>query len=422
MGTAVLESESERLSTWAEERVSQVMGVVNAATAELVSVLAEVLRTEAWAVDGIRSPEHWVAWRCGVSASRARALVAMARRLGSLPEVAAAFTAGALTEDSVKVVVARTPPERDGEVADLAAVMTVSQLTRTLRSLPAPEDAPEDVGSDTGTGTDTVDLFCHDGGLSLRAELVPERAMVVRKALEAARDAVFRAAHPDADDNARPAGVTWADALERMAIAALESLDPAGGTGRPASERYQVIVHVERSALGGGLVAHPHLGPALSAAARRRLTCDSDLRWVLEDEGRPLAWGRRVRTIPAVLRALIEDRDRACRFPGCAQARWLEVHHLVHVEDGGETLPENLACLCPRHHAEHHQGRIAITGDPTRPDGLAFTDHRGRPIHAPPATPPDGAPAEAARTLGLRTAPYVPATGERFDGRWFAWN
>lgn len=391
--------ESEQAAATADRRIAELMGVINAATAELVSVIREVLDTDAWCGAGLRSPAQWVAWRAGVSPARAAALVRMARRVEELPTVAAAFAEGRLSEDSVKLVTTRVPAERDAEVAELAQVMTVPQLTRVLRSLPRQEteQAAVDVEPDVAFGHDD------DGRWSLRASrLAAERGALVAKALHAARDAAFRSGS---------SGVTWAEALERMALAALEALDPARGGGRAASERYQVVVHV---GAGDDPAAHLHLGPALSASARRRITCDATLRWALEEEGRTVAWGRKRRTIPFPLRVAMEDRDRGCRVPGCTQARWLEVHHLKHVEDGGETVPENLLCLCGRHHDDHHQGRLSISGDPTRPDGLLFSDRWGRDM----SRPPPERPAAPAQIAGSWSAP----SGESFDGRWFAWN
>ena len=146
------------------------------------------------------------------------------------------------------------------------------------------------------------------------------------------------------------------------------------------------------------------------------------MRWVLEDEGRPVSWGRKRRSVDPVLRRLIEDRDRACRVPWCTQTRWLETHHLLHVEDGGETMPENLVGLCPRDHDLHHRGLLGIRGDPTRPDGLVFTDRHGRVITAAPQpVAPGRPPAEAAHDLGIDTGTWEPPTGERFDPHWFEW-
>lgn len=127
-----------------------------------------------------------------------------------------------------------------------------------------------------------------------------------------------------------------------------------------------------------------------------------------------MAWGRSRRTVDSVLRRLIEDRDRGCRVPGCTQVRWTEVHHIVHVEDGGETVRGNLACLCSRRHDDHHRGLLGIAGDPTRPHGLLFTDRWGYRIEPPPPKPPDGS--------YQTDATWDPASGESLDGRWFTWN
>ena len=69
-----------------ELRVAEAVGLLNLVTAELVGLIGEALRTDAWEGFGIRSPEHWVVWRCGVSPGRARRLVATARMLDPLPE------------------------------------------------------------------------------------------------------------------------------------------------------------------------------------------------------------------------------------------------------------------------------------------------------------------------------------------------
>src|SRR5436190_5010726 len=194
MSTTVRQrTKAEKVAEWAYGRIAEVMGVINAATAELVSVIATVIETDAWGEGGIRSVEHWVAWRCGVSAFRARALVAMARRRSELPEISGAFARGSLSEDSVRLAVKHTPPERDAEVAQLAQITTVHQLGRALRSLPpidpSPADGPEPA-PDPDNGREVHFGLDDDGRWSLRAHGVPtERGALVRKALEAARDA-----------------------------------------------------------------------------------------------------------------------------------------------------------------------------------------------------------------------------------------
>lgn len=414
--------ESYEVAAWAEGRINELMGVINAATAELVAVTAKVLESGAWCGGGVRSPQHWLAWKAGLSPAHAGSVITMARRKDELPVANAAFAEGRLSEDTMKLIVARTPPERDAEVTDWAQMMTVPQLRRVLRALPrvdAPEtnDEPEATdhsGGEVGFGYDEHDKWW------MRVNGLPtERGALFQKALERARDVEFRARHPEAGDNASPRGVTWSDALERLALAGLEALDPAGNGGRAAAGRYQVIVHVRA---GDPPSANVHLGPALSAAARRRITCDADLRWVLEDQGRPVAWSRRRRTVDPVLRTLLEERDQVCAAPWCQQTRWLEWHHLRHHEDGGETTPENLKGFCGRDHLMHHLGLFDVHGDATRADGLVFTDKFGRQIKAlPEPVPPEFGPVETARTLGIDAGSWLPPTGENFDPHWFDW-
>src|SRR3954467_13600782 len=96
MSIAALPSDPESVARGLEAEIAEVCGLLNATTARLVALIGQVLATGAWEGAGIRSVEQWVAWQCGVSPGRARALVAMARRLPELPVTATAFTAGEL--------------------------------------------------------------------------------------------------------------------------------------------------------------------------------------------------------------------------------------------------------------------------------------------------------------------------------------
>jgi hypothetical protein len=63
-----------------EARISELMGTINLATAELVDLIGDVIENETWTTaTGVRSVEHWVTWQCGVSRRRAIDLVRMAR-------------------------------------------------------------------------------------------------------------------------------------------------------------------------------------------------------------------------------------------------------------------------------------------------------------------------------------------------------
>jgi len=407
-----------------EEEIADVCGILNVATGRLVALIGRVLATEAYAGAGIRSPEQWVAWQCGVSLGRARSLVAMARRLPALPETRTALEAGELAEDQVAVICRYTPVRNDVEAADLGRVATVAQLKRTLSRYafdepvrpPEPEPAaPEPESSaEPGAEPDTQPEpepeearrvsfgFDDAGSWRLSAVLPPDEGALVERGLTVARQRLFGSEAEDADASNR---VSWADAVVAMAETSLA----AEAVARPHYDRHLVVIHVGADD-SGGPTGHLHLGPALPDSLRRLMTCDTKARVQTDIDGTPLSVGRKARIVPDRTRLAIEERDGGCRVPGCERTRWLQIHHIHHWEDGGATDTTNLMALCGRHHRLHHRGQLGISGDADRSDGINFTDSRGRPLAAsgrprPPTEPPPS---------GAWTHP----TGERLDDRW----
>ncbi|WP_443081155.1 HNH endonuclease signature motif containing protein [Terrabacter sp. Soil811] len=195
--------------------------------------------------------------------------------------------------------------------------------------------------------------------------------------------------HPDryCTDGGRPR-VTWADALLVLATRSLDAAgsDGAGGAARRA--RYRVQVHLDTD--GGWLTGRPRLPQHIT----NQLTCDGQLTPVWETDGHPVNVGRAHRVVPHRTRVLVLDRDRGCRFPGCASTHHLEIHHLRHWRDGGPTDTSNLLALCTFHHDGHHRSEFTLTGDPTHPDGLTFHTDTGLLI-GPPQKPPRQPPSLA---------------------------
>jgi len=408
-----------------EAEIAEVCGVMNATTARLVALIARVLETEVWQVSGIHCASQWVAWQCGVSPSRARSLVAMARRRDELASTSAAFDAGELCEDQVAVICRHAPAGIDAEVAGLARSATVAQLRRVLGSYPfadddgnAKPDPTEPDPPEPPTETRRVSFGHTEGGSwRLSAELPADEGALVERAMVEARDECFRAGEhepvartlPDRAPSA--SDVSWADALVAMA----ERSMGAGAACRPQHERNLVLLHVGTDDKGH-TGAHLHLGPGLGEGLGRFLACDARIRPVMESGGRPVSVGRAFRSVPERTRMVIEDRDRGCRVPGCDRSRWLHVHHIVHWEDGGASDTPNLLALCSRHHRLHHLGHLGITGDADDPDGVLFTDHRGRKLDACGRPVPPRQPVQvAARGLGIPTGAWTHPTGEHLD-------
>lgn len=69
---------------------------------------------------------------------------------------------------------------------------------------------------------------------------------------------------------------------------------------------------------------------------------------------------------PLVIAITRKRAGYACEVEGCTSPtfvtdegeRFVEVHHLIPLAQGGEDTIENTACLCPTHHREIHHGKL----------------------------------------------------------------
>ncbi|PZS16108.1 MAG: hypothetical protein DLM54_11660, partial [Acidimicrobiales bacterium] len=237
-----------------DDEIAEVCGTLNATAGRLVALIAQALESGAYAVAGIHSAEQWVAWTCGVSPGRARRLVAMARRLGELPETRAALEAGELGEDQVAVICHHTPSAYDAEAAIVAREATVGQLQRILsryrfdepesaqppsaEGRPEPEEPEPEAAEPAEPEPRRVSFgFTDEGQWRLSALLPPDEAALVERALAAARQAIFGG---DADSADTPAKVSWADAL----VALADTYLGGEGVARPHHDRHLVLFHL----------------------------------------------------------------------------------------------------------------------------------------------------------------------------------
>jgi hypothetical protein len=110
------------------------------------------------------------------------------------------------------------------------------------------------------------------------------------------------------------------------------------------------------------------------------------VRWVCVDEvsGQAVAVTGTSYVAPPLLRALIEVRDRSCRFPGCMRAA--ERCDCDHIDPypRGDTSDRNTCCLCRRHHRlkTHAHWRV-VHG---RRGELIWTSPRGKAYVSRPGT------------------------------------
>jgi len=388
-----------------------VQGLVNTAHGELVGLVADALR-EGWVQASLLSPGEWVALRFGVAPGPAAGIVRIAKRIDELPCTFAALCAGELTVDQAAEIARYVPTPFDESAARVASTMTVSQLRKALPHYADPKpDGSRRRRRGIATGHD-------EDGWWINGRLPHAEGAAVDRFLEERREDLRRQAWADTPDGEAPPSVTLADAL----VAAAEAELRAGEAARPGNERYLVHLHLEAGRSGPELMTH--LGIPLPDSERCLLLCDARLRASLYEGVTPVAQGRATRIVNRRLRRLVEHRDGGCSVPGCTRTHDLQIHHIWHWEDGGPTETWNLLTVCAFHHARHHEGKLQIEGNADLPrhgdEGVTFCDADGRRL-SPAGTPIPPAPgqptAEAARSLGLPEARFLPPTGERLD-RW----
>jgi hypothetical protein len=382
-----------------ETRLAAVCGVLNAAHAQLVQLVGEVVETGMWDVPGIRTAEQWIAWKTGIASARSKQMVQIASRSNELPVSMQTFADGEVSIDQIAVVTKFTPARNDIEVASIAKHATVSQLRAKLGSywkVARPKAEPTEPSDPEPERADVaMSFFDDDGRWRMNADFSAVRGAVPQKALEEARDALFAAGNKN---------VTWADAFEEVCLRSLATVKSLSRT-----DRYRVLVHLNED--GGWLNGGQHVKDGVL----KQLLSNTTIQAVFERGGRPVNLGRTARVVPHRIAALILDRDRMCRNPLCSATKGLEVHHVVHWTDGGPTNTCNLGALCRHCHRQHHAGKFFIVGNADNPDGLIFRRPDGTIIEgAAKPLPPDG-------PLPPSAKPFVHPTGERWLNRdtWF---
>jgi hypothetical protein len=335
------------------------------------------------AADGMGTMKTWLAGQCRLSGAEATGLVRAARRLPALPELQAAYAAGAVGPAHVHVVTAAMTPARIAAAAEAGIDLATTDqvLTAAARAL-GPEDTAKAVRRWVA-GVDPDGLLDDSAGLPRvlrmasssggRVYLTGHLDAVGGETVHAALEAVMNGYRP-ADDR-RTHAERQGDALVELCRQAL-----AGGSlPTVRGERAQVRVSINLQALCAerGFAELPFAGP-ITAETARRLACDASvIRILTGPSGLPLDVGREQRTASAGIRRAIEVRDVHCVFAGCrAPAAWCDVHHVIHWAFGGVTSCDNGALLCERHHTAVHEGRFSIARDPGtavwhtfRPDG-----------------------------------------------------
>ncbi len=386
-----------------EHEICAGAGAINARMARWLELVAEFDRRRGWVSWGCRCCADWLAWRCAISPRTARDHALIARRLGELALIAAAFGRGELSYSKVRALCRIAEPATELDLLELAEHATAAQLERITNSARRVIASEAEEIHQRRCFTYWWDAL---GALNLSALLAPEEGRLLLEAMSGAcRDI---AAEQAASASAEPPRASYCDGLVRIAEAYL-SHDQGSARGSASTE---LVVHVDPELLAGDDEGRAELdrGPAISAETARRLACDAVVVPLLRSGNEILALGRKTRVVSAAQRRALQLRDGGCRFPGCEAHRYVDAHHVIPWSLGGPTDLDNLVLLCRTHHRLVHEGGFSVSRLADGSFGFERPDER--PI---PAVPPSMVSAEVPDRPGFAEVPF-PGSAEPFPG------
>src|SRR5687768_9324764 len=337
-------------------------GHINAANHRWLMLVAEFDRRNGWSDSATQSCAHWLNWQCGIALGAAREKVRVARALEALPKVSAAMASGKLSYSKAREITRVGNASNEDYLLTIAEHGTAAHVERLVRAYRRCQEA-EELSRDQRQQQNRRVSFRYDddGSLILTCHLPAEPGALVLKALDVAVEGlpVYEDVPAGTSKQVVPFSARRADALARVA----ESFLAHDVLESPGTDRQQIVVHVAAETLRKGTAGCCEIehGPSIAAESARRFSCDASIVTLIEDgNGEPLDVGRKTRNISAPLRRLLTARDQGCRFPSCSNARYIDMHHIKHWANGGETRPSNLVSLCRFHHRAVHEGGFDV--------------------------------------------------------------
>ena len=303
-----------------------------------LEMLEDLDRCQVATADGCRSLSEWATARLDIHPDTAKSLVRTMRRTVDRPDLREALASGQISFDRLEAL--SRIPEDVGllEHLDVAGVRRQAAMRVRITS----ED-------EYRTGRDQF--------LVLQPSL-DESWWKLWGGLDGATGAlVDKTISEKADDLPLLPDGTRGDSSWRKAIALAELCV----TDDPPPAQLTVLVDATQAVPNNGETGVVlQAGPRIGRDALEAILCHAITEVTTKaEDGTPMVYGRRTRTIPPALRRAIIHRDNnTCTADGCPSTHRLQVHHLTPWSKSGTTDPENLITLCWYHHQiiVHQQG------------------------------------------------------------------
>ncbi len=355
-------------------RLDELFHLRAALDGHIVHLLGEAERRESYRDDGATSAAAWAAERFELSKPGARALVRVAEKAWDVPCLLAALQAGEISFDKLRVLAPVATPASDAALAEEARRLPVRELAQLARARKLPPRR------DRAAEEERRSLRCNDDVRTMTVQLPPESYAEARSRLESMAKEI-------------PAGDGETPWDQRMADAFMGLIrnGGGGGSGHGARSPYFVVVHapiaalVDESGAATELAGDLERGGFLSVEAVQRVACDATIALAVDDDlGHTMYEGRATRDPTGPQHREVRRRDRHCRFPGCTNVLFTNVHHIKRwTADRGPTDLDNLALLCVHHHGLVHSKQWTMSGNSN--EVLTFTGPNGRAMESRPS-------------------------------------
>jgi hypothetical protein len=305
----------------------------------------------------------------GLSGRQVEERLRVAHALADLPGLDQTLASGALSWSAVRELTRIATPETEQDWLAWAKGRRSRQIEQAV-AMRRPGDRPHDRPDPT--------LLKHRLRFEVRAETMAMfRDLQARVRADLGGDAdddavlyeIARRALGGPTDDGR---ASYQVAVTTCPACGLASID-AGGQSHVVSQETAEMAACDCQTLGdagsGGAAGQrpigpddcPHVGAPAAAIPARRAT----------------------QSIPPAVRRLVKRRDhRRCVVPGCRNHRFLDVHHIVPLAEGGRHDPDQLCLVCGVHHSALHHGTLVLAG--TARTGFTFRHADGTPYGRPP--------------------------------------
>ncbi len=282
-------------------------------------VLLRARRGLVWQPLGIGTFVEYAERHLGLTPRQSEDRIRVAVALETLPLLDAAAASGDVHYSAMREITRIATPETEELWLMASRVRTVGEIEKLVAGR-KPGDRPEDPAEPT------------------RRKLTFEVSPAIYALFRDASAALRREVDEPLDDE---------DVLMLMARRVL------GGPGDEGRASYQILMtmcqrcgQAEQDGRGEAVLVDPEVAAAAECDAQR------------VDEA-----GHVAQDIPPATRRLVMRRHHGrCGVPGCRNATYVDIHHVVFRSDGGTHDPELLMVLCGAHHDAVHRGAMRIEG------------------------------------------------------------